>query len=107
MKPLESLIKDYNRHRKPDVMAKLLSSDSNSITVRFSGLRPEDFLDDFRSEIAEKTRSKLLLEKMEKDNGNRVVRFSVRDEKGPADDILEAISKYYEGVPPPKAGRED
>jgi hypothetical protein len=103
---LEALIRSYNS-RQHDVTAKLLGIENNIITVRFSGMRPETFLDDFKSELEQKTNSRLLVEKVQKDNGNRIVKFAVHEEKGPADDILEALSKYYEGAPPPKHDFED
>lgn len=104
---LESIIRNYNRYRKPDIAAKLLGVDGSNIIVRFSGLRPDAFLEDFRSELEERTRFRMLVENVKKDDGNRIVKFSMRDEKGPADDILDVLSKYYEGAPAPKQGHED
>lgn len=104
---LESVIRSYNRYRKPKVVARLLGVDNNIITVRFSGLRPEAFFDDFKSEVEEKTKSRLLVENIKRDDGNRIVKFSLHGEKGPADEILNVLSKYYEGTIPPKQGHED
>src|SRR3989338_3895923 len=104
---LESIIRNYNRHRKPDVMTKLLDVTGRNVVVRFSGLRPETFFEDFRNELEEKTKSRFLVENIERDDGNRIVKFSIREERGPADDILDVLSKYYEGAPAPKQGHED
>lgn len=104
---IETVIRVYNRFRKPDVAAKLLGIEDNAIVVRLSGMRPEAFLEDFKSELEQKTSSRLLVETISKDNGNRIVRFAVHSEKGPADDILEALSRYYEGAPAPKHDFED
>ena len=104
---LESIIRGYNKQKRPDITAKLLGIEKNIITVRLSGMRPDSFLDDFKNNVEEKTQSRLFVEKIKRDNGNRVVEFSIREERGPADDILDVLSKYYEGAPAPKQGHED
>lgn len=104
---LESIIRGYNREKKPDVVAKLVDFQNDIFTIHLSGLRPDAFFEDFKSELEEKTRSRLLVEGVEKDDGNRIVRFSMRSKRGPADEILDMLSKYYEGAPPPKLDFED
>ncbi|MBI2232808.1 MAG: hypothetical protein HYU56_02725 [Candidatus Aenigmarchaeota archaeon] len=104
---LESIIRGYNKQKRPDITAKLLGIEKNIITVRLSGMRPDSFLDDFKNSVEEKTQSRLFVEKIKKDDGNRIVKFSIREERGPADDILDVLSKYYEGAPAPKQGHED
>ncbi len=104
---LESIVKDYNKYKKPNVVAKLLVIEKNIITVKFSGIKPDAFLEDFKTNVEEKTNSKLFIENIKRDNGNRIVEFSIQNERGPADEILDALSKYYEGAPPHKPEAED
>lgn len=104
---LESIIRDYNKQKRPDITAKLLDVNKNLIIVHLSGKKPDSFLEDFKSNVEEKLHSRLLVEKIKRDNGNRIVEFSIQDEKGPADEILDKLSKYYEGSPPQKLEFED
>ena len=101
---MKSAIEDLVRNHRS---ARIVGMEKNFITVRFTGKQDEKFLENFKSELEERVNCRVLIEDMKKEKGGSVVRFSIHSDKGPADEILDRLSKYDEGAPPRKLADED
>lgn len=98
---IEAFIASYNSRKKPEVSAALVEAGDSGFTVSFTG-GEDGVFEDFKAGLESAAQLRLLIEKVEKKRKTSLVKFTVH-ERGPADDILKALSGYYEGTPPAKA----
>ena len=104
-------IDSFNRFRRPDIEARIISVESKAAVIEFVGGR--DQIDYYVNSFKDKLESSIggvKLESIEKD-GTCIARFSMHnmvEENGvPLQKALKIMGKYYEGAAATKFGFED
>lgn len=101
----------FNRFRRPDVEARLVGIENNTVDIEFIGGREqiEHYVRYFKDKL-ESAGNSVEIESIEK-NGTCTARFSVsktgKKDEDPLQKALKIMGRYYEGAPKSRFGFED